>query len=217
MGFNTERGFCVGPVSSSLTISSASSSSSSVSLSIPSHQSRVTSWAKESPGSWFSEFKRGKLVSFPQSLSLPLNASYILQSKMAKWPKDSPGTWYSHYKRGSLVSGPACSPGSGLDFVCLLRCMALVLPSASMCSIHPHWHRRRSESPCVASVGMSCVRLLSVKQQRRCSENKWRRGDGGPIRHCHPPHIRTSATLRKLLHLTACLDVKPDSSLPAHG
>lgn len=124
-GFKRERGggFCVGPVSSSLTISSASSSSSSVSLSIPSHQSRVTSWAKESPGSWFSEFKRGKLVSFPQSLSPPLNASYILQSKLAKWPKDSPGTWYSHYKRGSLVSGPACSPGSGLD-VCVPGALA---------------------------------------------------------------------------------------------
>lgn len=47
---------------------------------------------------------------------------------MAKWPKDSPGTWYSHYKRGSLVSGPACSPGWGLDFVCLMLCMVLVLP-----------------------------------------------------------------------------------------
>ncbi|KAJ8339195.1 hypothetical protein SKAU_G00359810 [Synaphobranchus kaupii] len=47
---------------------------------------RLTSWAKEIPGSWFSEFKRGKL------------------SKMARWPKDTPGTWYSRYKRGSLLS-----------------------------------------------------------------------------------------------------------------
>ncbi|CDQ81518.1 unnamed protein product [Oncorhynchus mykiss] len=47
---------------------------------------RLTSWVKEIPGSWFSEFKRGKL------------------SKMAKWPKDSPGSWYSRYKRGSLLS-----------------------------------------------------------------------------------------------------------------
>lgn len=42
-----------------------------LSLSIPSHQSRVTSWAKESPGSWFSEFKRGKLVSQTSSSPFP--------------------------------------------------------------------------------------------------------------------------------------------------
>lgn len=29
----------------------------------PCPQARLTSWVKENPGSWFSEFKRGKLVS----------------------------------------------------------------------------------------------------------------------------------------------------------
>lgn len=29
----------------------------------PPPQARLTSWVKENPGSWFSEFKRGKLVS----------------------------------------------------------------------------------------------------------------------------------------------------------
>lgn len=37
----------------------------------PCPQARLTSWVKENPGSWFSEFKRGKLVSqtsdFPKS------------------------------------------------------------------------------------------------------------------------------------------------------
>ncbi len=41
----------------------------------PCPQARLTSWVKENPGSWFSEFKRGKLVSqtpdFPKSFSLP--------------------------------------------------------------------------------------------------------------------------------------------------
>lgn len=41
----------------------------------PCPQARLTSWLKENPGSWFSEFKRGKLVSqtpdFLKSLSLP--------------------------------------------------------------------------------------------------------------------------------------------------
>lgn len=29
-------------------------------------QARITSWPKENPGSWFSEFKRGKLVRRPR-------------------------------------------------------------------------------------------------------------------------------------------------------
>uniref|UniRef100_A0A674N822 Collagen type V alpha 1 chain n=1 Tax=Takifugu rubripes TaxID=31033 RepID=A0A674N822_TAKRU len=34
--------------------------------------SRVTSWAKESPGSWFSEFKRGKLLSYVDAEGNPI-------------------------------------------------------------------------------------------------------------------------------------------------
>lgn len=39
-------------------------------------QARITSWPKENPGSWFSEFKRGKLVRLPlASRSRPSHAS----------------------------------------------------------------------------------------------------------------------------------------------
>lgn len=33
-------------------------------FSIPLQQVRISSWPKEKPGSWFSEFKRGKLVCY---------------------------------------------------------------------------------------------------------------------------------------------------------
>lgn len=43
-------------------------------------QARLTSWPKENPGSWFSEFKRGKLVRRPgpaAAFSAPL--SYLAE------------------------------------------------------------------------------------------------------------------------------------------
>lgn len=85
-----------------------------------------------------------------------------------------------------------------------------------VCTAYIHAGIFAGLNSCVASVSMSCV-LLSVQQHWRCSENKWSRGSGAyqPLLPIH-----TSATLRKLLHLTACLDVEPDSrrySLPTHG
>lgn len=85
-----------------------------------------------------------------------------------------------------------------------------------VCTAYIHADICAGLNSCVASVSMSCTRL-SVQQHWRCSEKNWRRGYGVNQALLS---IHTSATLRKLLHLTACLDVKPDSrhySLSTHG
>lgn len=47
---------------------------------------RITSWPKENPGSWFSEFKRGKLVRPPlASLGLSFKPTRFVSSRV-KWP-----------------------------------------------------------------------------------------------------------------------------------
>lgn len=77
--------------------------------------------AQRNPGSWFSEFKRGKLVRRPPPSCGGLDRP-VFRSCRVRWPagpKEQPSTWYSQYKRGSLVRSGLPARGPGLASPCM--------------------------------------------------------------------------------------------------